>query len=1534
MRLIFRVLLAFLFIGNIANVHANGILIFEISDAQNKPVEGLPVVVKQGDVVYKNYTTNESGRVVDLTIPSGLYTYSFEFGDLGSDTFEVKEADYTWINLDYRQLSVTFKDDEGTLMSGKKVSLYRVREDLSKVYVGEKFSDESGSVSFLIPEGTYEYTTLRGTKRVVVKDENINSQVEMTSGEITHETFFSFINDKKVPLTVYAKDIYVTHIAPDSVYPFGAVDAHGDRVSYGFYEYNTTENSVSCPAGTYTCKVETKDYGTIKDTFVIDENDPILGNIVYLVLPTLPNQKDSVGDDDRKEKLPKDSISLETPYQLTVFVFSSTDSVKPIAAAPTQLYLARDPEKRSEYGITNVYGEDKWYVGKFVYDLVVMNDTMKGIDVKGDTTVYMYLDSSKLSKVYFDFFFKEEPFNPVSISSIEIASWREDGFSTVLYGRMEHDSFLYDKPVLLPYGSYLSSFYIDEKDYHQMMYKSFVLSSSILETHVETRLIPHYTVNIVMKDVNGMDFESRQYIEMVDEGFHTRLVTDSVGHYTGKYLAGPYDFIAFGDTQHVDLDRDTTLYFQSSSEAVQRVKFQFLHDGKLVYPQIMSMDIKLAESDQSYSKAISHFYDTYEGRKNVWVFDEPTLCELNNYYVEYTLKDYEYNGTFRLDYKITNSQNEDTLIYIVVPVKRSVTITIKDANTNLVTGVFGNIYKYDENGTLMESLTYDNGSHEGIRTNSSGQIIDHLVPGRYQLRILDIKRDFIVKDYDLSFEIISGTKMYDVKYVVKYKSSKAPVPGLLLDVTKEGAFYNTTYTDEKGEVELFCEAGNYAYDLHYGEEHSGAYALKRDTTINLYIEDPILVETMTIIGCACVPHNDTLPMKLLYTPEKVTLQDFDWSVDNEVLAHMSSDGSLITNDVAVDGYVTVTVRSKDGSGVMAQKRFYISNSDCGPSVLLHFAETEDLEVPLTSDSLHLRVATSSVDEFDRYYLYQASSDSVKWETLVGPTDQTEVVLPATQYHSDLYLRVLSSSSQEDVARFVETMDTTCGSNKISNQLTLRINHLKPVQWPDSICVTAKEITLEVSTEELGNLAAGYTVVWYAKPLSADTFQRLDADGLTKVTLPIDSTTTYKAVVQKDTIVASYVEQTVFVEQLLDFKLKVSEDTVCLGDTILFWTEITEGEAGDYLWNNGLSISKVQMIATEEPFYVTILSRYNLCPSRTDTISLTVDKPIDFSLSADRTILCKVDTMGVDIKLDTLSEKLGKIVWSTGATDAMIHIVPQESGDYSATVSSPLERCPQKSQTVSIKVNEPLGVTLDADKVDICQEGTETVTLTAHPQTGEVKEYVWWNGEKTLVNTITFVPEGNVVPSVYVRDGVCPDSAVDSVEIKVAKPSSVTISSPDKIFEYRTDINLTAGVSSFVYGPYTWYAIDAEGNETQIGVTEDSLTTHLPDGDVSYYVTVENGACPIIVSGTISMHLADNIVIPTLFTPYTADGQNDDFMPGYPVIIYDRYGDIVCHSENGWDGMYRGKLADPGVYYYVLTLKDERVVKGTIELFRK
>jgi len=78
---------------------------------------------------------------------------------------------------------------------------------------------------------------------------------------------------------------------------------------------------------------------------------------------------------------------------------------------------------------------------------------------------------------------------------------------------------------------------------------------------------------------------------------------------------------------------------------------------------------------------------------------------------------------------------------------------------------------------------------------------------------------------------------------------------------------------------------------------------------------------------------------------------------------------------------------------------------------------------------------------------------------------------------------------------------------------------------------------------------------------------------------------------------------------------------------------------------------------------------------------------------------------------------------------------------------------------------------------------------------------------------------------------------------------------------------------------------------------------------------------------------DSTIIPTLFTPHTRDGKNDVFMKGYEVYIYDRYGNLVCHSKDGWDGSYRGETADPGVYIYTIILKDDRKKKGSIEVYK-
>ncbi len=81
-------------------------------------------------------------------------------------------------------------------------------------------------------------------------------------------------------------------------------------------------------------------------------------------------------------------------------------------------------------------------------------------------------------------------------------------------------------------------------------------------------------------------------------------------------------------------------------------------------------------------------------------------------------------------------------------------------------------------------------------------------------------------------------------------------------------------------------------------------------------------------------------------------------------------------------------------------------------------------------------------------------------------------------------------------------------------------------------------------------------------------------------------------------------------------------------------------------------------------------------------------------------------------------------------------------------------------------------------------------------------------------------------------------------------------------------------------------------------------------------------------------MEDNTVIPTVFTPMEVDGANDDFVPGYSVVIYNRVGDVICVSSNGWDGKYKGELADAGVYIYSITMKDGKVKKGTIQLYKE
>jgi gliding motility-associated-like protein len=108
-------------------------------------------------------------------------------------------------------------------------------------------------------------------------------------------------------------------------------------------------------------------------------------------------------------------------------------------------------------------------------------------------------------------------------------------------------------------------------------------------------------------------------------------------------------------------------------------------------------------------------------------------------------------------------------------------------------------------------------------------------------------------------------------------------------------------------------------------------------------------------------------------------------------------------------------------------------------------------------------------------------------------------------------------------------------------------------------------------------------------------------------------------------------------------------------------------------------------------------------------------------------------------------------------------------------------------------------------------------------------------------------------------------------------------------------------------------------------------TEKPYGPASYKVT--QGGCPSDVVNV------KEVLWPTIFTPMAVDGFNDDFIigmePKVALQVFDRYGNLVVETTDGWDGKYKnGKYALPGVYYYIATLPNGEVVKGNVELLNE
>ncbi len=102
---------------------------------------------------------------------------------------------------------------------------------------------------------------------------------------------------------------------------------------------------------------------------------------------------------------------------------------------------------------------------------------------------------------------------------------------------------------------------------------------------------------------------------------------------------------------------------------------------------------------------------------------------------------------------------------------------------------------------------------------------------------------------------------------------------------------------------------------------------------------------------------------------------------------------------------------------------------------------------------------------------------------------------------------------------------------------------------------------------------------------------------------------------------------------------------------------------------------------------------------------------------------------------------------------------------------------------------------------------------------------------------------------------------------------------------------------------------------------------MPNGDYTVKVW-DNHNCHDSSTFHIGFNDCCTPFIPNAFTP-NDDGRNDNFKLKYrgdtriiEFSIYNRFGECVYkreYSEEGWDGKYKGQLADVGTYYYFIRL---------------
>jgi len=318
--------------------------------------------------------------------------------------------------------------------------------------------------------------------------------------------------------------------------------------------------------------------------------------------------------------------------------------------------------------------------------------------------------------------------------------------------------------------------------------------------------------------------------------------------------------------------------------------------------------------------------------------------------------------------------------------------------------------------------------------------------------------------------------------------------------------------------------------------------------------------------------------------------------------------------------------------------------------------------------------------------------------------------------------------------------------------------------------------------------------------------------------------------------------------------------------------------------------------------------------------------LDAFISNVQNISCNGDADGLLASAFTGGTGSVSYVWSSSSVDTFSTNTSLLAGDYIVTVEDS-NGC---IDTAMATIVEPIAINAVADVPALAPcFGEQTEISISQVSGGNGGPYTY------TVNAGPSVPINNAIPvfageyTITVFDG---QGCRETLFITANEP-------PELIVNVGADQEINLGGSTFIFSSIqssinidSIFWTESPGDST-LSCYDCTNPTANPLDDSFYTLTaIDENGCTNSDELFINVDSDRNVYIPNVFSP-NGDGINDFFSPftGIGVMevtslsIFDRWGELVFLREGflpgstealGWDGNFRGKRANQGVYFYL------------------